>query len=449
MALRGVRSVRDSKAPVLAAAFAGTLSACLLVWYFERSLSAVLVACGTSVFLISVSLLLVWFFHRPPRPLADQQAAMAVTKLSAHLEQVRTERDEAQSDYRSIFHNSLAGIYEIDGAGRIILANPAFATMLGFESEDELERTVRNAHEEIFLDPEHRMRFSATLEDDRLEDVETEVRTKDDRRLWILESARRIDKDGAFAYCEGIVFDITPRKRATLALRRLSAQLMEVQDEERRRLARELHDSMGQLLAAIEMNLTALEDTARLDPAAKAMLRDTLEVCREASRQTRSTSHLLHPPLLEELGLAAAVREFASGYEQRSGIDVTVEVGDLGRLPQTLETSLFRFFQECLTNVHRHSGSDRATIRLSRRESGVLAEVEDFGRGIPEEVSSDVDESRAMGVGLRGLQARLEQLDGHLDIRTSTKGTIVSAFVPLDSSSPIPDEGKEIPSTTR
>lgn len=361
-------------------------------------------------------------------------AVEAVTDLSARLEKVRIERDVAQAEYQTVFDNSLAGIYRIEADGRMVLANAALAELLGYESPDQLLRSVVDAHRDVFVDPEHRERVahpSAASAAARLAIVETRMRRKDGSEVWVLESSRRTrheEGDG----CEGVVIDITPRKKAFDALRRLTARLMEIQDEERQRLARELHDSMGQLLAAMKMNLTRLEDTTELSSEALELLRDSLELGEEASRQTRTMSHLLHPPLLEELGLEHAIRDYAAGYQKRSGIQVDVDITVPERLPPSLETCLFRFVQEGLTNVHRHSGSQRATIRLFRRQGELLAQVEDEGRGLPADVWGDDGELESLGVGLRGLNARLDQLDGRLEIESAASGTTVTAIVRLE-----------------
>ena len=160
--------------------------------------------------------------------------------------------------------------------------------------------------------------------------------------------------------------------------------LMLAQDAERRRIARELHDSAGQLVAALQMSLEPMkDDAAKLDSELAENLGETLELVQQLSQELRTVSHLLHPPLLDELGLPSALKWYVEGYAERSKIDVQLELAnDLGRLPVDMETALFRIVQESLTNIHRHSGSKSAFIRVARSESELSLEVSDFGRGM-------------------------------------------------------------------
>ena len=216
-------------------------------------------------------------------------------------------------------------------------------------------------------------------------------------------------------------------------LRELSARLLQLQDDERRRIARELHDSVGQMLAALSMNLSAVRsDVERLAETAAA-LQDSEGLVREMSSEVRTISHLLHPPLLDEAGLASALRWYVDGYAQRSGIKVDLDLPEnMGRMRSELETAIFRVVQECLTNVHRHSGSQIAKIRLRMRERKILVEVEDEGKGIPLEKREQMASAGAPGVGIRGMRERLRQLGGTLELHSSGRGTIVAAQLPLE-----------------
>ena len=164
--------------------------------------------------------------------------------------------------------------------------------------------------------------------------------------------------------------DISQRKRAEEALRTLSGQLLHMQDEERRRIARELHDSAGQILAALSMNLSPLEsENGKIPPHAAKAIKESLGLIKDLSNQLRTISYLLHPPLLDEVGLSSALRLFLEGFGECSKIKVALEIPDnFERLPQELETAIFRIVQECLTNIHRHSGSKVARLRITRRD---------------------------------------------------------------------------------
>jgi len=211
-------------------------------------------------------------------------------------------------------------------------------------------------------------------------------------------------------------------------LRDLSGRLLRAQDEERRRIARELHDGVGQLLAAINMSLSmVLDEKGDLPAASAALIRESLELVEQACRDIRTMSHLLHPPLLDEVGLGSALRAYVDGFAQRSRIEVRMEIEtDLEELSRDLKLSLFRIVQECLTNVHRHANSPTAHVRVYRTEGDLRVEVQDSGRGVPSDVLLKISEGA--GVGLRGIRERLRQFGGRLDVRSDEKGTAVTAI---------------------
>jgi signal transduction histidine kinase len=220
--------------------------------------------------------------------------------------------------------------------------------------------------------------------------------------------------------------------RTNQNLRELSARLLQLQDDERRRIARELHDSVGQMLAALGMNLAAVgTDIERLIKTGNTV-NDSAALVQELSKEVRTISHLLHPPLLDEAGLASALRWYVEGFAQRSKIKVDLEFpADFGRLPRESETAIFRTVQECLTNIHRHSESQTATIRIAASDRHVRVEVEDRGKGIPPEKQFEMASTGIPGVGIRGMRERLRQLGGSLDIHSNGKGTLIVAQVPV------------------
>src|SRR6266566_118764 len=222
-------------------------------------------------------------------------------------------------------------------------------------------------------------------------------------------------------------------------LRELSARLMQLQDDERRRIARELHDSVGQMLAALGMNLAAVgTDIERLVKTANTV-NDSAALVQELSREVRTISHLLHPPLLDEAGLASALHWYVEGFAERSKIKVDLEIpADFERLDRESETAIFRTVQECLTNIHRHSESPTARIRVVVSDGHVCVEVEDRGRGIPAEKQFEMASTGTPGVGIRGMRERLRQLGGSLDIHSNGKGTLIMARLPLAVTSATP-----------
>jgi signal transduction histidine kinase len=218
------------------------------------------------------------------------------------------------------------------------------------------------------------------------------------------------------------------------SLRRLSAHLLRSQDEERRRIGRDIHDSLGQSLVAIKMGLDSLAfSITGANGEAAAQVSECCRLAEDAIKEARTISHLMYPPTLDELGLKSAVSWYLDGFGQRSQIATTLDVApDFGRLPPEIELAMFRILQESLTNVHRHSGSPRADVRLFIKAGIACLEVIDHGRGIPPGVlRRTMRETNAFGVGLRGMEERLRQLGGRLDISCEDGQTKVIARVPV------------------
>ncbi len=222
-------------------------------------------------------------------------------------------------------------------------------------------------------------------------------------------------------------------RAATESLGELSARLLQMRDDEQRRLARELHDSVGQLLAAIGMNLAVVSaEAGKLSPEAAKCVAENAEMVNEVSREIRTISHLLHPPLLDEAGLASALRWYIEGFAKRSGIEVDLQIPEnLGRLPNDTEIAIFRVVQECLTNIHRHSGSATARIRMYVQDKRLVLRVDDGGKGMPAEMLRNVARAGRGGVGFNGMRERLKQLGGALEIASDGEGTRVKAVLPI------------------
>lgn len=218
-------------------------------------------------------------------------------------------------------------------------------------------------------------------------------------------------------------------------VRDLTTQVLHLQDEERRRLARDLHDGVGQLLAALSMNLASISnDLDRLSKTANTVA-DSSALVSDMTRDIRTISHLLHPPLLDEVGLRPALQVYIEGFAERSKISVDLDLShDFARLPRDTETAIFRFVQECLTNVHRHSESTVAHVRVARSDGRVEVEVRDQGKGIPVERLSELAVTGSPGVGLRGMRERLTQLGGTLEVMSNGHGTAILAKLPVSAS---------------
>jgi PAS domain S-box-containing protein len=262
--------------------------------------------------------------------------------------------------------------------------------------------------------------------------------TREGKRLVV--SSRQVlqrDPQGRTIGILEINRDVTPRKEAEEALRNLSARLLQLQDEERRRIARELHDSTGQSLAALVIHLSAVSaKIADVDPGAGELLREAILLSQKASDETRTLSYLLYPPTLDYAGLRSALEWYIEGFTQRSKVKVDLNVS-LGpnRLPEIVERTLFRIVQESLTNIFRHSGSDTASVQIETRSGIVRLEVADNGKGIPQNILATLNSSGGqLGVGIRGMRERVRQLGGWLQIRSHSAGTTIIVTLSADIS---------------
>ena len=237
--------------------------------------------------------------------------------------------------------------------------------------------------------------------------------------------------------------EIRGRKETEDRLRNLSLRLMTVQDEERRRIARDLHDTTGQTLAALKMTLSLLEREAAKIPEMSKLVADLNALASEAVQEIRTTSYLLHPPLLDEVGITSAARWFVEGFAKRSGIRVDCDLPETMERPQrNCELVLFRVLQESLTNVHRYSGASAAGIKLRLENDQLKLEVSDNGRGIPEDRLQEVRRSGGgAGVGIAGMRERVRELGGQLEIQSGKTGTTVSVVLPTSNPS-VPSEGR-------
>jgi two-component system sensor histidine kinase UhpB len=224
-------------------------------------------------------------------------------------------------------------------------------------------------------------------------------------------------------------------ERRNLELRELSGRLLESQDAERRHIARELHDSAGQTLAALGMSLSRLGQDAKNNPDQLAKgIRDAEGLVQHLTQEIRTTSYLLHPPMLDEIGLSSALSWYVQGLAERSSLQIDLKVPEnFGRLPSEMELLIFRLVQESLTNIHRHSGSKTARIRIEREGDIVQVKVEDQGRGMSPERLAEI-QSRGTGVGIRGMRERVRHFLGDLVIESDDSGTKVYATLPLKTS---------------
>jgi PAS domain S-box-containing protein len=252
--------------------------------------------------------------------------------------------------------------------------------------------------------------------------------------VWFHAAAEVAEQYGRPPELIGVMNDITDLKRAEERIRALTSRLIRLQDDERRHISRELHDSLGQYLTSIKINVELVKrESTVLEERHRTLLAESSETLDRCVQEVRSVSYLLHPPLLDELGLLAALRWFTAGFAERSGIGVVLNVPqEFSRLPEEMELALFRIVQESLTNVQRHSRSDAAWVTLCEYKDRAELRITDSGVGVSADIIEQIKQGRAIeGVGLRGMYERVRELGGQLEIESSGMGTAVSAVFPL------------------
>jgi signal transduction histidine kinase len=334
------------------------------------------------------------------------------------------------------------GVAHVSTEGVILYANERFAQLLGAHPADMVEGQARLRD---FLSAECWTELDEGLKLAAREPVEGSLRVEDvpDRTVRMIRLALR-----PVRWKKATTIGVTAAEMTQLmeknrelqekesSLHALSARILQLQDEERRRIARDLHDITGQELAVVIMQLMQVAKQQRMDAEAEKGIADAASLVKKIEDEIRTLSYVLHPPLLDELGLCAALNWYADGFTKRSSIEVRVEVAqDLPRLTNEKEMALFRVVQEALTNVLRHSGSRKALIRVTFDHEAVVLTVEDEGKGIGRRRLGKAAQEH--GVGIAGMRERLQQLGGGLEMRPLPKGTQVSARVPIRRAEPI------------
>ena len=356
--------------------------------------------------------------------------------ISDITDQRRAEQELRASEQRlrNSFAHSATGMLLVDLDGRFVEANRAYSEITGY-TQAELESLT-------FLDITHpedvdrcARPFRQMLHGEIASYViEKRYVRKDGTVVWARISSTLLrDVTNRPSHAVVIVEDITERKRVEEQLGTLSRRLLHVQDEERRRLARELHDSTAQSIAAMCMNLGVLSESANLlDQHAQKALTECLEIGEQCIRELRTFSYLLHPPVLDDMGLSSALKWYVEGFVHRSRIEVALDISpDLGRLSRELELTLFRVVQESLTNIHRHSGSRSAVIRIARHPNEVLLQVRDYGCGIAGASGNGDGTTPNAGVGIAGMRERARQVGGHFRIHSRPGCTEVELRAPI------------------
>ncbi|MGB8985525.1 MAG: ATP-binding protein [Candidatus Sulfotelmatobacter sp.] len=322
--------------------------------------------------------------------------------------------------YSTLVERMQQGAAMLDVNGCIVYANLSLAQLLGVPREKLIGLSLTK-----FLAPEDQSTCLKLVVEAQAGSSEGELHLHraagDSIPVHVSLSLLSRDKSATGV----LISDLTSRKEQG----ELAARFQRMQDDERKRIARELHDSVGQLLAAIGMNISVVQlQSHKLDDEGMRAISENAMLVEQVSREIRTISHLLHPPLLDVAGLVSALRWYVDGFSERSKIKVDLDIpSDFGRLPDEVEIAIFRIVQECLTNIHRHSGSDSAIITLAKENDSLTVQVKDNGKGIPKEKQRDLLESGRAGIGFGGMRERLRQLNGSLDIQSEGRGTTVIA----------------------
>jgi len=349
-------------------------------------------------------------------------------------------------------------LFMLDPKGNVTSWNRGAKRIKGYEASEIIGKNFSIFYSEKDLcarKPE--MELEVAARDGRFEDEGWRLR-KDGTRFWASVIITPIRDDfGNLVGFGKVTRDITEKMQAQLALdrvnqelrkemldrnvaeqrvaeserslRSLSLHLLRTQDEERKRIGRDLHDSLGQVLTAMKLSLAAVKAGTSEDQSAIAKC---IHLADDCIREVRTISYLLYPPMLEELGLKSAIPWYLDGFAERSGIKTSFECSaDFQRLPREMELALFRLLQEALTNVHRHSESVVAQVRLHMDGNHAVLEVQDAGKGLPQKILAESGPIPATGVGLRGMDERMRQLGGRLEISSNGNGTTLTAIVPI------------------
>ena len=365
-------------------------------------------------------------FDQSQRYVAELETRIAERK------QVESALRESEERYRELFENARDAMYVHDLHGTYIRVNKAAERLSGYPREEIVGRNFME-----FISPDHirhvREHFCTKLAQEGETTYEVDVLAKDGRRVPVEVSSRAIYENGAIIGVQGMARDITERKIAQEALQLFSRQLIEAQEDERRRIARELHDQIGQVLTAVKMNLYTVQQVCTSNDT-RSYVKDNIEAVDEALRLVRDLSVDLRPPVLDDLGLATAVRWYVDRYTRRTGlkVEVRIELPDENeRFTREIETACFRIAQEALTNVVRHANATQVTVQLSKEGNDLLLRIKDDGVGFDRETLWH-RESPAATLGLVSMQERAHAAGGIIEIDSKlSKGTEVWLSLPL------------------
>lgn len=374
------------------------------------------------------------FLYKPIVPEILRSKVSVFVELSRSVQLQRRHAEvlaKAELKFRTLLEAAPDAMLITTSNGEIVLANSRADYLFGYSREELLGKNIRTLVPAWSPHAYHVGELGAACKDASTFPCEINSSPLQTEEGLLITSAIR---------------DITERKRAeqriaeqtqqlsdaNRELRHLSSRIVAIRDEERRKLGRELHDSQGQYLAAIKMNLEMIEATeSTLSPPQKSALAEAIKLLERSMREIRVISHLLHPPLLDEIGLQAVVPWYLNSFSERSGIQIQLDMPpEFAKLPDQVELAVFRILQECLTNVHRHSGSKTATVRIASDPDSVTLQVSDAGCGFT--VIEDPRSGHLQGgVGITGMRERVRELGGTFDVSSGSAGTTVTAALPL------------------
>jgi PAS domain S-box-containing protein len=373
-----------------------------------------------------------------------QQKAQALESATAEKHQIAQSLRRRETELSDFLQNAAEGVQQIGPDQHILWANNSMLHLLGYDPEEYVNHNMA----EFYVDPEEFQRFWHMLvQGEEVRDFSADLRCNDGSAKQVMIHSNGLWDQGRFQYTRCFVRDVTEQKKMeqalraseahlqavvdqrTSALRRLSVRILSLQDAERRRIARELHDSLGQYLTGLKIDM----DMLRQQPYNDGLWLQAEEVLARCLSEVRTLSYLLHPPMMDEAGLSSAARWYLQGFAERSGIKVNLEAGDdVDRLPDGIEVALFRVLQEALTNVHRHAGATEADVRILRDAEQVMLQIRDNGRGIPLEVLRRFAQTgSSAGVGLTGIHERVRELGGVFQLESDNKGTSLLITVPV------------------
>jgi PAS domain S-box-containing protein len=335
----------------------------------------------------------------------------------------------------AFFNASTVGLAVCDEQLRYQVINETLAAMNGFPAEAHLDRTVCDILGQGAEVIERKMkRVLSTGRPVVNVEITVKLPTRAEVGHWTENYFPIRDSTGRVKQVGCIVVEVTQQRKLEHSLRKLTRMLLRARDEEQRRIARDLHDSINQYHAALKMNLLKLRKNSIEQAKRAQLLAQSIELLDQCMAETRTISYLLHPPLLDEMGFISATRWYAKGFAQRSGIKVSLNLPtEMNRLPAPVEIALFRIVQESLTNVHRHAHASSVSIEVERVHKEIILKIQDDGCGISEETLRQFQESAgAGGVGLASMNERVRALRGTLHVESS-QGTTIRATIPVDT----------------